>query len=220
VPDKFDILIQDLSRVRASGTSFGVFGEDSHDYELHSTLSDDEISKFEAEHAIRLPDDYRRFLSRVGNGGAGPYYGMFRLGETDDGFDYGPWDDFVGILASPFPHTEPWNDLTGKPYVQAEIDPDTYDDLLQRFDQTYYNSHQVDGSIPICHLGCARRQWLVITGSEAGNVWCDDRAEYKGLYPLKAHGRERTTFFEWYRDWLDEVLSKVRLWTESSSGRY
>jgi len=28
--DKFDILIQDLQRVRASGSSFGVFGDDPH----------------------------------------------------------------------------------------------------------------------------------------------------------------------------------------------
>jgi hypothetical protein len=24
----------------------------------------------------------------------------------------------------------------------------------------------------------------VVTGPEAGNVWCDDRADWKGLFPL------------------------------------
>jgi len=219
MPDKFDILIQNLERVRANGSTFGIFGEDSHRYELHAPLLEEDVSAFENEHAIRLPDDYRQFLTRVGNGGAGPYYGLFRLGEIDHGFDYGPWGGFVGRLSSPFPHTHAWNDLTGKPDDQAAMDSDEYDALVTTFDQKYYDSRQVDGAIPICHLGCALRQCLVISGAEAGNVWCDDRADYKGLHPLQPQGRVRTSFFEWYRDWLDEVLSKVQLWEERSSAR-
>jgi hypothetical protein len=217
MPDKFDILIQHLEHVRASGSSFGIFGEDSHSYELNPTLSEGAMSGFEAQHGIRLPEDYRQFLTRVGNGGAGPYYGLFRLGEMDDGFDYGPWGDFVGRLSSPFPHSEAWNDLTGKPDDQAAMESAEYDGLIEAFDRRYYETRQVDGAIPICHLGCALRHWLVITGPEAGNVWCDDRADYEGLHPLVAHGRDRTTFFGWYRDWLDDVLSKVQLWERSSA---
>ena len=219
MPDKFDILIQDLERVRANGSSFGIFGEDAHRYELHAPLLEEEISAFETEHGVHLPDDYRQFITRVGNGGAGPYYGLFRFGEMDDGFDYGPWGDFVGQLSLPFPHTSAWNDLAGKPDGQAPMDSDDYDGLIEAFDQKYYDSRQVDGAIPICHLGCALRQWLVISGPEVGNVWCDDRADYKGLHPLQAQGRVRTSFFEWYRDWLDEVLSKVQLWETRSSAR-
>ncbi len=219
MPDKFDILIKELERVRTAGSSFGVFGEDAHNYELQPTLSEDEVSDFEIENRIRLPEDYRQFLIRVGNGGAGPYYGLFKLGEMDHDFDYGPWGDFVGQLSSPFPHTEAWNDLTGKPDEQVAIDSDEYDALLDTFEERYYDTCQVNGAISICHLGCALRQWLVVTGPEAGNVWCDDRADYKGLHPLQAKGRQRTTFFEWYRDWLDEVLGKVRLWDERTSAR-
>ena len=73
MPDKFDILVRDLERVRASGSSFGVFGENGHDNELNPVLSEEELTQFEAVHGIRLPQDYRQFLLRVGNGGAGPY---------------------------------------------------------------------------------------------------------------------------------------------------
>lgn len=217
--DKFDILIRDLECVRASGSSFGVFGEDGHNYGLNPTLSEDELTEFETDHGVRLPDDYRQFLLRVGNGGAGPYYGLFSLGEMDDGFDLGPWGDFVGRLSSPFPHSDTWNDLIGKPDDSAVTDSDEYDGLIEAFEKRYFDTCQVNGAIPICHLGCALRQWLVITGPEAENVWCDDRADYKGLHPLKTHGRERTSFFDWYRDWLDDVLSKVHLWEKRSSER-
>jgi hypothetical protein len=215
--DKFDILNNDLKRLRANGSSFGVFGEDAHGYELHVPLLEDEVSMFESEHGIRLPDDYRLFLIRVGNGGAGPYYDLFRFGERDDGFGYAPWKDFVGRLSSLFPHNYAWNDLTGKPEDDAARDSEEYENLMEAFEQRYYDSRQVDGAIPICHLGCARRQWLVISGPEAGNMWCDDRADCGGLYPLQTPGRVRTSFFQWYRDWLDEVLSKVQRAKSGSS---
>jgi hypothetical protein len=65
------------------------------------------------------------------------------------------------------------------------------------------------GAIPICHLGCALRQWLVITGPEAGNVWCDDRADRGGLYPLQQGRLKRVSFLKWYRSWLNGALRKT-----------
>ena len=126
----------------------------------------------------------------------------------DDGFDYTTWsqdDGFVGILANPFPFTNSWNDLTGQPDDELyEKDEQEYEKQLASFEKRYWA--QLDGAIPICHLGCALRQWLVISGPEAGNVWCDNRAEDKGLSPLTRQGSERVSFLTWYRDWLNEVL--------------
>jgi hypothetical protein len=43
-----------------------------------------------------------------------------------------------------------------------------------------------------CHRGGALRLWLVVSGGEAGNVWCDDRADYMGITPILWHdGRRR-----------------------------
>jgi hypothetical protein len=217
MPDKFDILIRDLEHVRECGTSFGVFGEESHGYELNATLTEEDVAEFEAQHGVQLPEDYRQFLVRVGDGGAGPYYGLFRLGEADDGFEFGPFDDFIGDLSAAFPHREAWNDLSGKPDEQEAADSDEYDRQVEAFDEAYYDPALVDGAIPICHLGCALRHWLVITGPDAGNIWCDERADCKGLRPIQTNGRDRTGFFDWYRDWLDDVLAKARLWEERSS---
>lgn len=217
MPDKFNILVSDLKRLREAG-NIGVFGEESHSYETNSPLPEQEVLEFETLHHVRLPDDYRQFLLRVGNGGAGPCYGVFKLGEIDDGFDYGPWDGFIGELAEPFPHTDAWNDLTGQPEHSSDGDEERYESLLEIFEKCYWATQQVNGAIPICHRGCALRFWLVITGSESGNVWCDDRADCKGIYPLKTKGRERVGFFEWYRDWLDEALVKLKLWEKGTSG--
>jgi len=139
---------------------------------------------------------------------------MFKLGEMDDGFDFAPWGDFVGQLSAPFRHADAWNDLTGMPDRN-----DMNEDAYEAFEQRYYDTRLVDGAIPICHLGCALRQWLVITGSEDGNVWGDDRADHKGLYPLRATAHDRLRFFEWYRSWLDEVLARLDLWKKNSEAK-
>jgi hypothetical protein len=219
MPDKFDQLIQDLERLSTSEVTVGVFGEEAHSYQLNAPLTEDEVSEFETEHNACLPGDYRQFLIRIGNGGAGPYYGLFKLGEMDADFDCGPWGDFIGILHAPFPHASAWNDLASKPEYQGPGDEERFDPLVEAFDERYYETRQVNGAIPICHLGCARRHWLVIAGPEAGNVWCDDRADCQGLHPLQTDGHGRVTFFQWYRNWLDEALFKLDQWEKNTSAR-
>ena len=125
-----------------------------------------------------------------------------------------PWyEGFVGELSEPFPHTGPWNGLSGKQVFDEsqEDDPEweeKYNEQLDAWEnEFYYDPANVNGAFPICHRGCALRQWLVVTGPEAGNVWDDDRADYGGLNPLKQGRKRRVSFLRWYRSWLDEALS-------------
>jgi hypothetical protein len=55
-------------------TVFGVIG---HHFVLNPPLTEAEVVAFEQGHQVRLPPDYRHFLTSIGNGGAGPYYGVF-----------------------------------------------------------------------------------------------------------------------------------------------
>ena len=189
----------------------GVFGASKHGFKLSPVLTDSEVAEFERMHRVTLPQDYRLFLTVVGRGGAGPYYGLFCLGETDDGFNTRAWhecDHFVGTLSIPFPHTAAWNDLSGLPSeILADSDEDEYFRQMETFERGYYRA--IDGAIPICHLGCALRQWLVVIGPEAGHVWSDSRADNEGLSPLLCSRASRTTFYTWYRTWLDEALAAV-----------
>lgn len=207
-------IVRGLARLRGSRKASKVFGASSHHFKLNPPLDEAAVTAFEAAHCIRLPEAYRGFLLHVGDGGAGPGYGVFKLGEMDDAHDCKPWaegDGFVGELSKPFPHTAPWNDLTGKPEPEAgvELDERQEDAFMERVDAWeaahYWNSRHVNGAIPICHLGCALRQWLVVTGPEAGHIWNDERADEAGLSPVEIDGR-RVSFIEWYRGWLDEAL--------------
>lgn len=92
--------LQDLlRRLSERDRDFRTFGSDHHRYEVGPVLTEEELSCFEANHGIFLPADYRCFLSTVGNGGAGPFYGM------------APLDAFGRNLSKPFPLTEAADDL-------------------------------------------------------------------------------------------------------------
>jgi len=51
---------------------------EAHGFNLNPPLSEKVIVQFELDHGISLPQDYRNFLASIGNGGAGPFYGVFR----------------------------------------------------------------------------------------------------------------------------------------------
>jgi hypothetical protein len=74
-----------LAHLADADREHAVFGSSSHGYTLHPPLTEAKIAAFERTHEMRLPDDYRAFVTRLGNGGAGPFYGVFRLGEMDGG---------------------------------------------------------------------------------------------------------------------------------------
>jgi hypothetical protein len=72
------------------------------------------------------------------------------------------------------------------------------------------NSEHVNGAIPICHEGCAYRDWLVVSGPEVGHLWRDARADQRGLYPVSIGKRKRVTFLQWYVDWLYKALETLQ----------
>lgn len=203
-------IAEKLVYLRKNASARSVFGAESHRFELNPPLSESAIVEFETTHGIRLPEDYRGFLRYLGNGGAGPFYGVFKLGCVDDGHSTSGWrkhDGLVGALDEPFPHSDAWNDLEGRPEIDGDYQSSKEEDAaFARLDawesEHYWNSKQVQGALPICHEGCALRDWLVVTGSEAGHVWKDYRADERGLFPVQTATKKRVRFIDWYLDWL------------------
>ena len=195
-----------LAKLAAANAS--AFGAESHRFLLNPPLAEAEVVAFERAHSVSLPEDYRHFLTQIGNGGAGPFYGVFPLGKMDDNFGLRCWhetDGIVGVLSKPFPLDTEWNDLTGNP-----VGDEDFDAMIEQFEKRYWDSSLVDGAIPICHTGCALRIWLVVTGRQAGNLWYDKRAEYGGLMPLTFDDGAPLTFATWYEEWLNRSRSLLR----------
>jgi hypothetical protein len=110
--DKASILAA-LEALKRRDARRQLFGGDSHDYALNPPLPAAEVEAFERKHSITLPDDYKYFLTQVGNGGAGPFHGVLPLGEwafTDrlHKIDDPEWH-IDGEPGQPFQHTQAWN---------------------------------------------------------------------------------------------------------------
>jgi hypothetical protein len=204
-----------LQQLRGTPSAASVFGASAHEFVLAPPLSATDVEAFERRHAIALPDDYRWFITEIGDGGAGPFYGTFPVGHMDGVTRTNePWSEdngFVGILSRPFPLSESWNDVTGMPEDElAEQDEASYERLMDAFDARYWRTAMIDGAIPICHLGCALRIWLVVSGPERGFLWRDNRAEYGGLLPLQRSTGSRLTFLTWYESWLTRSIAEAQ----------
>lgn len=216
-PDSIRSRIQALAR---KDKRRNVFGAGAHDYKLNEPLDAKEIESFEGRHQISLPDDYRNFITQVGNGGAGPAYGLFPFGQQDDSCGFRSWEDgdLIGEVGKPFPHEQAWNvDASfwdGEPNPSEGVSEEEEDRLWEQWDEVmeehYWNPSLVDGAIPICHIGCALRVWLVVNGAQRGYVWEDFRADHGGLQPLTDSAGDQLTFTAWYLKWLDEAERKCR----------
>lgn len=78
-------------RVFGSGGEWG-----GHHYLLRPPLAERQLVEFERRYGVKLPRDYRLFLSLVGDGGAGPFYGVIPLVEASRSSD----------LSAPFAWTD------------------------------------------------------------------------------------------------------------------
>jgi hypothetical protein len=192
-----------LNILKIQDSNYLLFGAAHHRYQLNPPLSMDTIRRFEALHDIKLPTGYVEFLSKIGNGGAGPFYGLEPLenGLFTDLDSKNP--DLLLNLHAEFPHTEAWN-IDMPP--ESEDDA-LYDQQIEDYYQTYYDPHHMNGALAICNYGCAVSIHLIVQGKEYGHIWTDDRSGNAGIYPSKELGNDRrVTFLDWYERWLDRYL--------------
>lgn len=196
------------------------FAAKSHWYDLNPPLSEEDVAQVEARHGCRFPDEYRSFITEIGNGGAGPAYGVFPLGMQDRSHDLCRWDEgyaLIGDLSRPFPLRDAWN--LPEEFWRQQPDPpedmpvDDQDQLHaaweKKLESDYYATSITDGAIPICHEGCALRNWLVVTGPLAGTVWRDLRADYGGIHPFLKEDGTRMGFNDWYLHWVEQNIRQV-----------
>jgi len=214
-----DAIIEGLAALDRKDPQRRLFGSQVHEYRLNPPLRAAVIQAFEKKRLISLPEDYGYFIGAVGNGGAGPYYGLFPFGDHDNGDDSCKWEDgyLIGDLAQPFPHTQDWN-LPKSFWAEPEPDGHRSEEeehlrieaWYTQLEEQYWNPRIMNGAIPICHLGCALRHWLVVTGPQKGFVWSDDRADYEGIHPLRDSRGEQLTFAEWYLSWLRDPVKAMK----------
>lgn len=131
-----------LEKSKAADSECKRFGAKSHHYEWNPPVSVDAVEQFEQKIGVTLPDDYRTFLLEAGNGGAGPFYGLFSLKDVERWLT---WD------------VEPEK----IPLLSPETDEEQFDDEDENWRC---------GCIPIGSQGDTYFTYLLVTGPNRGRV--------------------------------------------------
>lgn len=189
-------IMAEVAELKQIDPDYSAFGAEDHQYRFPPPLSETALQTFESAHRCQLPRDYRNFLIQVGNGGAGPYFGLLPL-NVQKPVDFRFEDEQAMLdLGSPFPYQEAWNADWVK---EHDFDLERPDDGNL---ESYWLPSHIRGSLPICHFGHGDAYLLVLNGPEAGHIWVDGRGNYSGVFPLELAG-ERIGFLDWYGYWLD-----------------
>ncbi|WP_283137829.1 hypothetical protein [Rhizohabitans arisaemae] len=150
-------------------------------------LTDTQVSQFEADHGIRLPEEFWWFVTRIGHGGYGPACGLLPMerwicrGAAKRG----------ERLDQPFPVD---------PDLEVPTSLDMHDGIVG----------SCPGTIQVADGGCTTYTLLVVTGSGRGRL-----VEDYGDLAAPRYCAD-SDFLSWYERWLDFVLAGHRSLTSFS----
>lgn len=209
-----------LEQLKNLDVDFKLFGANKHKYLLNPVLTIAQLKQFEKTNKVELPKEYVLFLTMIGDGGAGPFYGVHDLQYSRiDFFDNTEKANHQYFdLSKPFPHTENWNveEALEELYDQIEKANEAGDDVLEEslFEKKWVligEAHHDYGRLNTTHFGCGVQISLIVNGQEKGNMWTDDRANDSGIYPtIELGNKDKITFLDWYELWLDNSLLEIQ----------
>ena len=162
-------------------------------------LTPEAVAAAEARLGVALPEEYRGFVLRIGDGGAGPAYGLFAL---ETALRVSEADGVPELLRTPFPHGEHYNPDTDPAVVAFWNRADAGG--VSEAEEDVHVAMQRRGALVLCDEGCGYLHFLVVSGPARGTMWIDARGGDQGFIPLEV------TFLEWYERWLDDVLAGGR----------
>jgi SMI1 / KNR4 family (SUKH-1) len=170
-------------------------GWEKHHFVLEPPVSEAEINRFEQEYQVTLPEGYRTFVTCLGNGPAGPSYGLFSFQEALETTGFGKLPP-KSLLSAPFSHKDYYQPLNDQEYLVIE----SRREVAPEEDERYWTNMR-QGALVLSDEGCGMEHFLILTGSARGEMWVDNRANDGGMASLKCD------FLTWYERWLDGVLA-------------
>lgn len=209
-----------LDQLRKTDIKREVWGAGTHQYRMNPALRPEQVQKFETKYGVQLPEEYSAFLTTIGDGGAGPFYGLRPLEMSSicffDHTEQAAHQYFD--LTKPFPHTEKWNmeeelvELDARLEAAYEAGNEKLEEQLfeKKWDLIGGTEHD-QGRLYLADYGCGVQISLIVNGQEKGNMWTDDRINDNGIYPSEELGNTgKISFLNWYELWLDKSLIKIQ----------
>lgn len=183
-----------------------IWGATAHRFRANPAIPKQDLADLENEFGVALPSDYRSYLVRVGDGGAGPWQGLLPIRDAIAE----SVRDCPECLNRPFPHGIPrldadgvkrtwfqFRDPNGRGYVPVPL-------------ETAMSPNFMAGSLIIARGKPDRRAptlyRLVLNGPERGRVWRDQRERSGGVGPCESASWRihDPTFRDWMLAWMEQ----------------
>ncbi len=152
--------------------------------------TEEQVRAYENAKGIKLPVDYRRFITTVASAGTQPFYGLRGL----------PNNKEYLLVDKEFPYTI----NSGLKVFEME------DDEYERFwDCIRETKEHLKGYIPLCEEGCGMGCILVVNSDDEetyGTVWFDDLSNDFGTLPIYSPQTGKPMHF---LDWLEYYVDKM-----------
>lgn len=189
IDQRLAVIKQKIEQLKLQDENFEIFGADTHQYQFNSPLTEQELTVFEKQHRLQLPVDYRLFITTIGNGGMGPYYGLIPLEEA--------------ILVSDNTDNFAVNSQDIENYLtQSEIAiNEGEEDLIEKIALP----DPLTGLLCLADYGCGCYLGFAISGEQTGTIWFVE-TDFKTITPQFTKAGKQQTFLDWYEQWLDNEL--------------
>ncbi|WP_238188252.1 SMI1/KNR4 family protein [Paenibacillus sp. L3-i20] len=189
---QLDRIKSKLEKALRKDTAFSVFGASSHKYKVNEKLRAKELTEWQEKNQVTLPEPYTQFLTEIGNGGAGPYYGIYSIEKATS---YTDSDDALAAKCVLYPSMpkEEWNHLI-EPLISDEDIPDSEYDAARNM--------VMSGLLCIGTQGCEYDMYLVLEGEHKGKIVYTS-AFYSNHPFFFVYDNN---FLDWYERWLDEII--------------
>ncbi|HBV84161.1 MAG TPA: hypothetical protein DEB74_15480 [Lachnospiraceae bacterium] len=205
-----------LAEARCMDPQLEMFGVADHQYRLGPPVDLAFVRAMEKKYHFRFPDDYVQFITEVGDGGAGPGYGLYPFGyyctEAKSKEEAKAREMYLRGM--------------GRELRLLPIEPEWLEDFCiskeeykknpEKFFRGSGGSFDWDNNIPygFFHLGtygCWRDFGLITAGERCGQVFIHDT---EGAFEL-----ETNSFQVFYQNWLDFILDTERFQNELEEWR-
>ena len=195
-------IIKILKQARKIDSEYEMFGASKHKYSLNPPIRESFVRGIEEKYGFKLPEDYFRFITEIGDGGAGPDYGI---------------DSFVEFLKQGKDSTvEKYRELyrysLAKDFTPRQMRADEVEEYAiatreayERNPNWYIVFEQPDDD-DLCDtngffvLGTHGCQWdfgIIISGEKRGKIFDTDN---EGAYGFVAN-----SFDAFYQNWLNRI---------------
>ncbi len=195
---------------------FPISGSECHTHLLRPPLSMEELDAWESLMQVSLPADYRTYLTKLGNGGAGPSYGLTPFHSpmeealqkpTVFSDDAQPQFDQLARQWYVYMHEDEYELYEDYCRNTAEKDRLSFNDWDNRrydfIDRTVKQFLFENGQLFIANQGCSNDVYLLLNGSHRGMCNCNS-TEYDYSYPFWYQKADHHSAIIWpqYRDTL------------------